>query len=271
MFAGAGLSRASGYVDWRGLLKHIAEDLGTDIDRETDLLIAVAQYHENKHKGRDEINRAILEEFTKDAKLTDNHRLIANLPIDTVWTTNYDDLLEQAFRAANKKVDAKITTENLPLVRPGRSVVIYKMHGDISQPHEAVITKEDYETYDVRRELFSIKLKGDLVGRTFLFLGFSFTDPNIEYVLSRIQRLLGKNKGTHFFIMRRPERKKGMKGKALATHEYEMTKLALRVADLERYGIRPLMVNSYREITEILREVNRRCHLRDVFLSGRRS
>jgi hypothetical protein len=33
IFAGAGLSRAAGYVDWRSLLREIATELKLDIDR----------------------------------------------------------------------------------------------------------------------------------------------------------------------------------------------------------------------------------------------
>jgi hypothetical protein len=51
LFAGAGLSRPSGFVDWKELLKDIASDLRLDIDKETDL-IALAQYHVNERSGR---------------------------------------------------------------------------------------------------------------------------------------------------------------------------------------------------------------------------
>jgi hypothetical protein len=269
IFAGAGLSRSSGYVDWRGLLKGIARDLDLDIDKETDL-IAVAQYHENKFGNRTEINRAIIEEFTKEAKLNENHRLIANLPITTIWTTNYDALIEEAYKDARKRVDAKISPKNLVNQKPGRVVTVYKMHGDASQPHDAVITKEDYETYDAadKRQLFSIKLKGDLVDKMFLFLGFSFTDPNIEYILSRIRALLGKDQGIHYCIMRSPEKPKPYAGRKKATYEYDKTKLDHRISDLKRYGIRPLLIDKYSQITEILDELNRRSHLKDVFVSG---
>jgi len=269
IFAGAGLSRSSGYVDWKGLLKGIAKDLGLDIDKETDL-IAVAQYHENKYGNRTEINQAIIHEFMKDAVLNENHYRIANLPIATVWTTNYDTLIEQAYEAARKKVDVKISPPNLVNQRSGRAVTVYKMHGDVSQPHEAVITKEDYETYDApdKRQLFSIKLKGDLVDKSFLFLGFSFTDPNIDYILGRIRGLLGKNQGIHYCVMRSPEKPKPFSGRKKADYEYEKTKLDHRIADLKRYGIRPLLIDEYSGVTAILGELNRRSHLNDVFVSG---
>src|SRR5437899_979384 len=104
IFAGAGLSQASGYVNWHDLLRHIAKELKLDVDAEADL-IAVAQYHVNTHGGRDRLNKLLIEEFTKDATITENHKLIANLPIHIIWTTNYDRLVEQAFEAAQKRVD----------------------------------------------------------------------------------------------------------------------------------------------------------------------
>ena len=38
VFAGAGLSRSAGYVDWKELLSDLAEDIGLDIKKETDLV-----------------------------------------------------------------------------------------------------------------------------------------------------------------------------------------------------------------------------------------
>jgi hypothetical protein len=141
------------------------------------------------------------------------------------------------------------------------------MHGDISEPDNAVLIKEDYETYDIVRSGFSELLKGDLLKKTFVFLGFSFTDPNIDYILSRIRTLMGKNRRDHYCIMKRPLKPKG-RGKALAQYEYDRKKLELRVGDLKRYGIHALMIDDYSEITNILRELNERSHRRDVCVSG---
>src|SRR5690348_15439732 len=89
LFLGAGMSRESGFVNWKELMKEIADEIGLDIDRETDL-IALAQWHKNRRRTRHKINQTLVEEFARQAKLTDNHRLIAALPISTIWTTNYD-------------------------------------------------------------------------------------------------------------------------------------------------------------------------------------
>ena len=51
VFAGAGLSRPSGYVDWKELLRDIATDIRLNVDIETDL-VAVAQYYCNERGNR---------------------------------------------------------------------------------------------------------------------------------------------------------------------------------------------------------------------------
>jgi hypothetical protein len=82
------------------------------------------------------------------------------------------------------------------------------MHGDISAPDEAVLIKDDYERYEAKRGLFTTRLQGDLSWRHFLFLGFSFTDPNIDYIFSRLRCLLeenAKDQPPRYCILRRPK------------------------------------------------------------------
>jgi len=267
VFAGAGLSRAAGYVDWRALLKDIATDLKLDIDRETDL-IAIAQYHLNEKRSRGRLNQAIVEELAGSAAPTRTHRIIARLPIPTAWTTNYDQLLERSFEDAGKIVDLKLTQENLAHTRRGRDVVLYKMHGCVTQPHEAVVTKDDYEQYERRRPLFVESLKGDLIAKTFLFLGFSFTDPNIDYILSRVRVLLGANVREHFCVMRMPQRPSSVSGRRKAEYEYEWRKTTLRQADLLRFGIETVWVEDFSHIEPILASLSSFIHRKAVFVSG---
>src|SRR5947208_3360181 len=115
------------------------------------------------------------------------------------------NLLEKSLEQAGKHPDVKITTENLATNVPLRDAVVYKMHGDAKHPHDAVVTKDDYEAYNTKRQLFSTALQGDLVSKTFLFLGFSFTDPNLDYILSRIRVLLGENRRDHYCLLKRVE------------------------------------------------------------------
>lgn len=267
IFAGAGLSQAAGYVDWRTLLRDIAAELQLDIDRETDL-IAIAQYHLNEKRNRSRLNQTIVEQLTGSATLTRTHRILARLPISTVWTTNYDQLLEHSFEDAGKVVDLKLTQENLAQTKPGRDVVLYKMHGCITQPQDAVVTKDDYEQYERKRPLFIESLKGDLISKTFLFLGFSFTDPNIDYILSRVRVLLGSNVREHFCVMRIPKRPAKMVGRAKAEYGYKKRKTTLQQADLQRFGIETVWVDDYSHVESLLTAISNFIHRKVVFISG---
>ena len=146
IFAGAGMSKSAGYVNWSELLSDIADELGLNIDKEWDL-ISLAQYHVNETGGKGKINRKILEEFSEKAEPSSNHQLLARLPINTYWTTNYDTLIEDSLKESNKIVDIKHQVEQLATTRPKRDVIVYKMHGDVNHSANAIITKEQYQEY----------------------------------------------------------------------------------------------------------------------------
>ncbi len=278
LFAGAGLSIPAGFADWRKLLKEIAEDLQLDIEREHDL-IAVAQYEANRKGTRDSLDEAIVRQFNREARLTENHRIIARLPIDTVWTTNYDKVLEQAFLDANKRPDVKMAVPQLSLRVPHCDVVLFKMHGDVDHPHDAILTKDDYECYEVERGAFTVQLLADLLSKRFLFLGFSFTDPNIDYTFNRLRRLLNpqrQQKATlkeHYCVLRKPHLDDYKDLKATAEEKERIFKVDAarfehRVSDMTRFGVQAVVVEKYEEITELLTALQRRVGTRSVLISG---
>ena len=146
LFAGAGLSIPAGFVSWKELIGDIAYELGLDIEKESDL-ISLAQYHLNEKGNRHKINQKIITEFAEQAEETENHRIIARLPIASLWTTNNDDLIEKTYARYNRVCDVKTTPESLTNNIHKRDVVLYKMHGDYRTPNQAIITREQYETY----------------------------------------------------------------------------------------------------------------------------
>ena len=202
IFAGAGFSKSSGYVDWKNLLRDIAEELGLNVDKEHDL-VSLAQYCYNKNGNRSIINDVIFEEFSKEKEFGVNHKILARLPIFTYWTTNYDSLIEDALADAQRVVDVKYNNKQFSITKPHRDAVVYKMHGDKNNPDEAILIKDDYEKYYCEHTQFITALSGDLISKTFLFIGFSFADPNIDYILSRIRIDYGENKRQHYALIRK--------------------------------------------------------------------
>lgn len=263
IFAGAGLSASVGFVNWKELLRDLAEELNLNVEKEHDL-IGLAQYHFNKFK-RGKINNKIINEFTTLAQGSENHKLLSKIGISTFWTTNYDQLIEKTLEADGKTVEKKIRNEDFSRNIKKKDAIVYKMHGDKDSPNEAVLIKDDYETYQDKKELFSTALRGDLLSKTFLFIGFSFDDPNLEYILGRIKVLLKDNTPTHYCFFRK------ISEKDFSNEEdylYAKVKQDLKVEDLRRYGIHSIIIEEYSDVTDILKEIYKRLKRRNIFISG---
>lgn len=152
------------------------------------------------------------------------HELIAALPVPLVIVvTNYDALVEQAFRAAGKPYDLVVYPADRkdianailwwphgaqePLVKApneldidlATTTVIYKMHGTIVQEAEEwdsfVITEEDYVEF-LSRMTASAAIPSLFYpffrDRSFLFLGYSLRDWNLRVILKNLGKYLSK-------------------------------------------------------------------------------
>jgi len=265
IFAGAGLSAASGHVDWKGLLKEFADELYLDVDKESDL-ISLAQFHLNKNaNNRHSLNQKIANEFHHGKFPNKNHEILARLPIKTYWTTNYDRLIEKSIESKGKIVDVKYTTEQLANTIHGRDTILYKMHGDVEHPDNAIISKDQYEKYYHTHGAFINTLSGDLISKTFLFIGFSFTDPNLDYVLSRIRVTFQNNQRKHYCFFKEVTK---VEKEITEDFEYRKIKQALIIDDLLRFNIHVLLVKEYGDITEILQEIENRFKRKTIYISG---
>ncbi|NLU44541.1 MAG: hypothetical protein GXX11_06650 [Acholeplasmataceae bacterium] len=189
-FLGAGMSSSAGYVDWKGLLKDVALELELDITKEDDL-ISLAQYYVSYKQNKKPLVESIIENINKSKAPTELHKILASLPLDTYWTTNYDDLIEKAVKSNGKRIDVKRCDKDLLYPVKGSDVIIYKMHGDITVSSDAVISKDDYELYQGTHGSMLNVLKGDLTTKSFLFIGYGFNDPDLIDLLARIRCMVG--------------------------------------------------------------------------------
>ena len=268
IFAGAGLSASSGYVNWKELLRYPARRIGLDVDKETDL-VTLAQYIYNKDGSKQPMAELIRNNFVSCNNINENHEILAKLPIKTYWTTNYDSLIEDSLRKNGKNPDVKKSVRDLSTIISKKDAVVYKMHGDISNASDVVLIKEDYELYDLRNQLFSINLKRDLISKTFLFIGFSFEDPNLEYILSKIRILTDGYSRKHYCFFRKVKRSEYSNDEdGDKKFKYDKLKQELKCADLIRYHIHSLLVDEYSDITEIIKKIEKEYKKDHVLISG---
>mgnify|MGYP004566967027 CR=1 FL=1 len=272
VFAGAGLSAASGYVDWKTLLEPMGRQLGLNMNMDLTLL---AQYYENEFT-RDELNRRILDEFAKIPKSNTNMEILASMPICRYWTTNYDSVIEDTLKEQGKVVDVVTDQLQFKYHSPGRDAVVLKMHGDKTLPDRAVLCKNDYETYDDDRAIFTQSLTLDLISNTFLFIGFSFSDPNLDRIIAIVKRNFKEaSLKEHYCFLRSINLKDYIKNKneneydkAKEQFEQDRSAQACKIRDMRRYGIETILVDDFNQITHMLKYMREKIKLSSVFVSG---
>lgn len=257
LFLGSGISAASGLPDWLGLMQKIAQTLGLDLTSSDDLA-KVAQYVINSDNGNrgpliGRLRRALLQ---SEIRQNDYHAAISRTNVATIWTTNFDTLLERIFatmRFAVRANDADLTGG----VREC-DIELLKIHGciDRSKPDELILTQEDYENFSATRPALTERLRQDLIHNSILFAGYSYRDPNIATVLVEARRLASGATREHFFIAKRE-----------ADPESNIRQ-KLWHDDLRRFGIRTAFIDNYQQLTDALNRLALVSRGKSVFITG---
>ena len=100
-----------------------------------------------------------------------------------------------------------------------------------------------------------------------MFIGFSFTDPNLDYVLSRLNFRFSTDKRQHYCFVKKHELGDSLNPDQ-ATLDYNNRRQSLTINDLKRYGIKSLLIDKYNDITDVLKEIENRYKKRTIFISG---
>lgn len=264
IFVGAGTSMAAGYPSWAKLLHDIGEELGVS-SRDILDLAALAQWSIQESGGATRVRNVIKEKIGKDNPASPTLEVIARLPVANIWTTNYDRLVERAFAAIDRPLDTISAARDLALKPTPGAVRLYKMHGSVDRLDDIVISTDDYELFRTKRGAFLPLLQAHLTSMSMLFVGLSFTDPNIRHVLSLIRESFTEAPPEHFAIVRPPHLDD------YDTEDEYKARLAqhnLWAKDLRRYGLIAVEIDDYEEVPDLLRQIERRVAARRIWVSG---
>lgn len=262
-FIGSGISYESTWVDWFKLLEPLTSELGIKINNETDDLPLIAQYIVNQYAGnKGPLINQISKAFNKKFSTNRYHKALATTKISSIWTTNYDMLLESAF--AEFLVDVKVNEDSISRNVINSEIEIIKMHGCISKSHhkEIIITAEDYEDYLVNKPAISQRLCNDLLKKTFLFIGYSYRDPNIRNIMVMARRLCNNSTKEHFLILKRDC------DENVEKRNEKNRRQELWCQDLKRLGISTLFIDNYDELEEILLAISQKSRGKTVYVTG---
>lgn len=252
IFIGAGISMQLGLPSWKDLLTPCAKKLHLDIEKITDYYL-LSQYFSNSY-GISELKRSINSALYTECSENKSLEYIIQMNHKTLWTTNFDSVIENAMRGL--KVQHVTINNDNDLVNTSHSdiPIIYKLNGDVHDLEHIILTHEDWENYEYTHPTMLTFLKKELVSNTFLFLGYSFNDNLIKSILSNIKRFVGEACTYHYTILKRDN----------SPH------FQYFIDDLEkRYHVKTILIDDYSEIMEILHDISLKTREKNVFISGR--
>ena len=120
---------------------------------------------------------------TDSQRLTKSHHELTRLPISTIFTTNFDELIELAFRRASRNVRVSSTPTEFNAHRQEQDLVhLVKLNGSIDRPDTTILCRMDFAKARRERTEMLTHLSQELKSCTFLFVGFSLADPNFTLI-----------------------------------------------------------------------------------------
>ena len=214
-FIGAGLSVDGGFPTWEDHLRTQGRTAGID-PAHIEGLLAQGRYETviaeiEASRGRDVFTQEIRDVFGRIGEITDTTLLITELFTDTVITTNYDRLIEQAFDTGAKNALQVINGLNALEEPETDRVSIIKLHGDIKTPGNCILSKNQYdEAYgndeiDLTQQIPKL-LEYYYKNSSLLFLGCSLNSDRTVQVFRAIKNKVGDIViPQHFAIEQAPE------------------------------------------------------------------
>ena len=206
IFVGAGVSKNSGVPSWWELIKKFADKLGysrCDVCKKKTADCPRTDCKDRYEYTQEEFLR--IPEYYYQQDTSENHAnyfdLIHNTlhcdngpnPIDDeifsifprhIITTNYDPLLEKS-QSVNSLLYTVVARDS-DLLAEANDRYIIKMHGDLEKPNTIVLKESDYIEYEQKHPLISTFIKSLLVNHTFVFLGYSLNDNNLNLIIGWI-------------------------------------------------------------------------------------
>lgn len=205
---------------------------------------------------------ALLEELEKFKQLKNR--------TSAVITTNYDLFLEQ--EVFSKDYTVFVNQNELFGSDSYNIAEIYKIHGSALDANSIVITKQDYDKFKESRKLIIAKMLTLFAESPIIFMGYSFTDENIQSIIIDFLSCLSsselENINEHFIFISYKKGEINLKeisrsimtssGKEIPITEIQTDNFSLVYDALNKItpGISPLRVRETRRVIKTIVDAN---------------
>ena len=191
VFVGAGVSKNSGLPKWEELIKDYADYRGIKEFTSKQFLTIPEEVFERygSLKYYEIAEKRFLGKYVPNSI----HRILKKMKLTYIITTNYDTLIEDEIK--NLQIVSK--DEDLPYTNSNRMLI--KMHGDFENKN-IVLKKSDYDNYEKNFQLISTLVKGLVTTNTVLFIGYSYSDTNVQQIMNWIKEILKEKTRKAFLV-----------------------------------------------------------------------
>lgn len=201
-FVGAGLSRGAGLPDWKGLLLKMIDKAVADLQLNEARAADCRNLANDPNKYlmlagelRDVLDadfKTVLEDtFTnEEIKPTETHNILVKLKYNNfIITTNYDQLIEQAF-VNNKILNSPYKYYEANAIQRQlyrRKYFLLKAHGDaLTAADKIILTESDYRNLMFKEPGYRSILQSIFTMYSVIFIGCSLDDPELRLLLNYI-------------------------------------------------------------------------------------
>nr|WP_246328299.1 SIR2 family protein [Curtobacterium pusillum] len=155
--------------------------------------LQVAEYLYLKHDRqigpiRQQIERSFSAEH-RDPTQSAAHVELVNLGAKQIYTTNYDDLVESTYRLLGIDHTPVILPKDVALADSNTTQIV-KYHGDLAHERTLVLTESSYFKRLDFESPMDLKFRSDLLGKSVLFMGYSFRDVNIRIIWFKLMDMM---------------------------------------------------------------------------------
>ena len=191
VFVGAGVSKNSGLPEWEELIKDYADYRGIKEFTSKQFLTIPEEVFERY--GSLKYYEIAEKRFSGKYVPNSIHRILKKMKLTYIITTNYDTLIEDEIK--NLQIVSK--DEDLPYTNSNKMLI--KMHGDFENKN-IVLKQSDYDNYEKNFQLISTLVKGLFTTNTVLFIGYSYSDTNVQQIMNWIKEILKEKTRKAFLV-----------------------------------------------------------------------
>lgn len=194
-FIGAGFSKNAkipGNVkmpDWNSLAKNIASVGDIKSKQDGPKIASLFEHKFGRVQLIETIRNAL---YSDEVEPGQAHIAFAELPFDTIYSTNFDLILEDSFSFIKKPFRSLVGELQMPFHGGPLTTNIVKMHGDLRHEEHVIITQEDYDSYLDNYPVLATHLSAMLITKTPLFIGYGLSDPDFKHIREVVRSRLGK-------------------------------------------------------------------------------